>query len=125
MGMKATSFLTGALFGSLAAGSAVLLLTPQSGKEWREEWSERGREVGSMIGQVVSDSKALKNDLSTASWRSFHAVKEGTKGLKLSIDDWKKSTEPNIDELMQKIQQLNEQMDKLEENMKKQPPSNQ
>ena len=123
MSIKASSFLTGLLFGGLAAGSAVLLTAPKSGKETREEWSGRGREISGMVRQVINDSIALKNDIDIASRRSAIAVKQGVKGIRLSIDDWKKSTEPSLDELRERIQQLNDQMDQLEESTKKEPSS--
>lgn len=122
---KMKSFVTGAFFGGLAAGSAVLLLTPHSGEEWRREMKAKSRSVGSALQQIKNDGIALKNDIVIGSKTSIPAIKEGAKGIKLSIDRWRKDTEPDIEALQKQIQELNDQLDKLEETTKKQPPSNQ
>lgn len=123
MGLKVTSLLTGVVFGGLAAGSAVLLLTPRSGKELRDEWSTRGHDISDMFGQIMKDSLILKNEIGRASRSSARAVQQGSRGIKLSVDDWKRSTEPNVEELRSRIQQLNDQLDQLEESTKKDPSS--
>ncbi|HET7578727.1 MAG TPA: hypothetical protein VFK33_05535 [Bacillales bacterium] len=117
------SVITGMVFGSLAAGSAVLLMTPKSGEAWRKELQTRSRDVGTALGQIKNDGIALKNDIVTASRQSIPAVKEGARGIKLSVDEWRKATEPDIKDLQKQIQELNDQMDKLEENTKKEPSS--
>lgn len=120
---KIKSFFTGAVFGGLAAGSAVLLLTPWSGEEWRKEMKTKGRSVSTALGQIKDDSIALKNDIVIGTKRSVPAVEQGTKDIKISIDRWRKETAPDLENLQRQIQELNDQMDKLEEETQKQPPS--
>ncbi|HEX7064767.1 MAG TPA: hypothetical protein VF199_06840 [Bacillales bacterium] len=116
---KMKGFLTGAVFGGLAAGSVVLLTNPKSGEEWRREAGTRGRQAKEAFEQIKIDSISLKDDVVTATRQSIPAIKEGAKGIKASIDQWKKDTEPDIRNLQDQIRELNEQIDKLQEENKK------
>lgn len=115
---KMKAFFTGVVFGGLAAGSAVLLTNPKSGEEWRREAGTRGRQAKEALGQIKIDGLSLKDDVLTATRQSIPAIKEGAKGIMASIDQWKQETEPDIHNLQNQIQELNEQIDKLQKETK-------
>lgn len=119
---KIKSFIAGFTVGSLAAGAAILLSTPKSGAERRREIKETGMWAKQAIGQIKTDSMALKNDIVTVSKQAVPTIKEGARGFKTSIDEWKRDIEPNIESLQNKIQALNDELDKLEEDTNNQPP---
>lgn len=112
---RTKAFVTGFIFGGLAAGSTVLLTTPKPGKVWRQDSKNRGIQLKTTLSQIKENSIALKNDILSASQQTVPAVKTASQDMKQTIAEWKKDIQPNVESIRAKIKDINKSMDQLEQ----------
>lgn len=117
--MNVKTLSTGIIVGVVAGAVATLLSTPKSGQELRgsikdtkDNWSEHVLEIQMNIQQI-------RESIQQVSKEGKETVSSVASELKESISQWKKSADPNIENLQEEIAAIQAAMEELEKSIQK------
>lgn len=112
---RTNSFLLGFLLGGLASATATLLTAPTSGKKLRDNIVEQSLEWKEMGDDLLQDAINLKDQIADTSKEGVSLIKNLTKELKLSMEEWKGAIEPHQDNIQEYLEQIELSIKALEE----------
>lgn len=116
--MKVKSLLLGFVVGGTVSAAATLLSTPTSGKELRSNLKTQTNEWKEMFAQLAQDSMRLKDQLAETSKEGTALVKNLTKEMKKSVEEWKVAVEPHQDNIHDYLEQIEASLKELEDKIK-------
>ncbi|GAA0314056.1 hypothetical protein GCM10008967_00700 [Bacillus carboniphilus] len=115
--MKIRSLITGVLVGGLIGSATVLFTTPTSGREVRTSLKNGTKEWGSLVKDVQNKASNVKTDV-------LKLVSEGKKAagivqnqMKPSIQQWKNSLDPQMEEFRKEMEEIQKQFQHLEQSI--------
>lgn len=113
--MKASTFLFGLATGLLGSATAVLLTTPQSGKDLRSTLTIRKNNVkdqGQDLKQNISNIKKSFTDIKGEVKEAIPTFVEDTKS---SFSTWQEETGPIQESLRQRISSLQSSVEEIQQ----------
>lgn len=116
--MKVKSLLVGFFVGGTISAVGTLLATPSSGKELRTKVKTQTNEWKDMVAQLAQDSKLLKDQIAETSKEGTALVKNLTKEMKKSVEDWKVAVEPHQENIHEYLEQIEVSLKELEDKIK-------
>lgn len=116
--MKVKSLVLGFVVGGTVSAAATLLTTPSSGKELRTNLKTQTNEWKEMISQLAQDSVLLKNQIAETSKEGTALIKNLTKEMKKSVEEWKVAVEPHQENIHDYLEQIEVSLKDLEDKIK-------
>lgn len=111
---QAKSLIAGFLTGVAAAGSAVLLTTPKSGKEFRGDIQQKSNELRVSLRQFSDDLAVVRSQVNEVK-QSIPIVKATASEIKDEIDKWSEDVAPHLKKLKSSIPTTKEQVDQIKQ----------
>lgn len=115
---KGKSLFLGFVVGGTISAVTTLLSTPSSGKDIRACVKEQGIEWKDMIANLKYDSLRLKNQIAETSKEGAVLIRNLTKEMKNSVEEWKIAVEPHQDNIHEYLEQIELSLKDLEEKIK-------
>ena len=113
--MKASTFLFGLTTGLLGSAAAVLLTTPQSGKELRSTLKTGKNIVNEQVKDLSHHVTNIKNSINNIKSEVKVAVPAVLEDTKSSISVWQEETAPIQQHLQQEISSLQSSVEQIQQ----------
>ncbi len=115
--MKASTFFTGLVAGSVAAAVTVLYSTPQSGSQLRTSVKDASSDMKFLLKDVKVKVDDLKKSISRLTKEAKETVPPTIDGIKGSVEQWQHSTESNRERMEKEIAAIQTALEELERNI--------
>lgn len=112
------SLLFGLVVGGVIGSIATLLSTPSSGKELRGQLNLNRKQLEDLLHQLKNESKALKEQLIKTVKDGSVVMKEVSSDFKKTVEQFQQEIEPNKNDLMKEIEEIDMKIKKLEQTLK-------
>ncbi|TFJ93528.1 YtxH domain-containing protein [Lentibacillus salicampi] len=116
---KGKSLFLGMVAGGALGAAAVLLSTPESGRNLRSRAREQRVEWQELLENLKDGSLKLKERLTNTSKEGAVLVRELTQEMKNSVEDWKKTVEPHQESIHQYLKEIESSLRDLEDKVGK------
>ncbi|MGM8212058.1 YtxH domain-containing protein [Virgibacillus sp. W0430] len=111
---RSKSLLLGFIIGGTVSAAATLLSTPSSGRDLRDRMKEQSLEWKDMLDNLFQDVLRLKDQIAKTSKEGAALINELTQEMKSSIDEWKIAIEPNQENMLEYLEQIEASIKDLE-----------
>ena len=115
--MKASTFFIGLAACAVASAVTVLYSTPQAGSELRDSVKNASLELKDKLKDLKGQVADLKDSITDLSDDAKQLVPETVEEMKVSVADWKRSTEHNKKRLEKEIFAIQHALDDLEKSI--------
>ena len=115
--MKASTFFLGLVAGSVAAAVTVLYSAPQSGNELRKTVKNATTDLKVKCQDVQGCIDDLKNSISHLTQEAKEAIPVAIEGIKGSVEQWQRATEPNKERMDKEIAAIQKALEELEQSL--------
>lgn len=105
----------GFFVGGTISAATALLTTPASERDVRVKLKTQGTELVSLVEDLVEDGMRLKDQIAKTSKEGITAVSELTEDIKVAVEDWKESINPNQKNIEKYLGQIEASIKELEE----------
>jgi gas vesicle protein len=111
------SFFIGALLGGIAAGVAVALTTPKSGKEVRADLKDKSSELKESMQELLEEGKELTVKVKQVAVENKNLLLDVKADVEKSMNEWSRSTLPNREKIQEEINNIQSSIEQLEKNV--------
>lgn len=113
--MKASTFLFGLTTGLLGSAAAVLLTTPQSGKELRSIIKAGKNNIDEQVKDLNHHVTNIKNSINDIKGEVKEAIPAFLEDTKSSVTTWQEETAPIQQHLQQEISALQSSVEEIQQ----------
>lgn len=111
---KSKAFVTGLLFGGVAAGVTVLFAAPSSGKDFRKKLTQKGIELKRSFQEIKNDSKLLKEQVIQTAVEGKEVFGELKDDMQKAFSAWTQDIKPNKENIERKLEEIQKSIDHLQ-----------
>ncbi|WP_243296295.1 YtxH domain-containing protein [Bacillus litorisediminis] len=112
--MKLKSLVTGAIVGGIIGGVTVLLTTPSSGKVIRSSIKTETKEWSNLLKNIQEKALDVKTDVLRLISESKNAANVVQTQIRPSIEKWRHSIDPELEQFRQEMKEIQQQYKMLE-----------
>lgn len=113
--MKTKSLALGLIVGSTVGAAVSILNAPRSGKDTRENFKQQANELKHAIEQVKVNGKVLSDQIIATSKEGAELIKDLSKDMKGSIEQWQQTIKPHQDNIEQYLKEIETRLQELEQ----------
>jgi gas vesicle protein len=115
--MRGKPFLIGLSTGVIGGIAAILLTTPQSGKQLRSNIVSNTKYAKITLSEIKSQIQTLKQSISTLNYEAKNNIPKIISDLKNSITNFRDEIEPDALKLKEEIEGLQKTITEIENNL--------